>query len=88
MTFVLQGVVGTSTNTLWLVDWTETEPINIIHGHYGNITSLDVTDSHVITGDDKGSVTVWGGTQEEGGSLESVIKYSSKTVRHVLETFH
>ena len=69
-----QGMIGTRDHTLSVIDWEESSSIGLLHGHHGNITSLDVIgQDSMVTSDDRGTIVLW---DIKGVSPQSVIEYT------------
>ncbi len=67
-------MIGTRDHTLSVIDWAESSCISLLHGHHGNITSLDVIGQHsVVTSDDRGTIALW---DMKGVAPQCVIEYT------------
>ncbi|KAK7003519.1 WD repeat-containing protein 90 [Biomphalaria glabrata] len=54
------GIVGTSSGTLWYINWTERTSIILVSGHKNKINSvIFVPNNLMVSGGDDGSVRVW-----------------------------
>ncbi|KAH9513092.1 WD repeat-containing protein 90 [Bulinus truncatus] len=54
------GIVGTSSGTLWYVNWTERTSIMLVSGHMNKINSVIFAPNNLmISGGDDGSVRIW-----------------------------
>lgn len=62
-----------------MIDWTRTDPIKLVDGHHGYITSVDVSDSCIVTSDSKGIVKVWSMVDHAPQlALECVLEFGNK----------
>ncbi|XP_077482569.1 WD repeat-containing protein 90 [Stigmatopora argus] len=55
------GIVGTTTGTLWYIDWSENSSIRLVSGHKHKVTDLafQPDESHFATCSEDGSLRVW-----------------------------
>uniref|UniRef100_A0A3Q2Y4U8 WD repeat-containing protein 90 n=1 Tax=Hippocampus comes TaxID=109280 RepID=A0A3Q2Y4U8_HIPCM len=55
------GIVGTTTGTLWYIDWLDTSSIRLVSGHKNKVNDLafQTDESHFATCSEDGSLRVW-----------------------------
>uniref|UniRef100_A0A8B9Q1W1 WD repeat-containing protein 90 n=1 Tax=Apteryx owenii TaxID=8824 RepID=A0A8B9Q1W1_APTOW len=70
--FLEMGIVGTTTGTLWYINWTESTSIRLISGHKNKVNEVSFSpdETHCATCGEDGSVRIW-----SLGSMELVVQF-------------
>ncbi|XP_064376546.1 WD repeat-containing protein 90 isoform X2 [Dromaius novaehollandiae] len=70
--YLEMGIVGTTTGTLWYINWTESTSIRLISGHKNKVNEVSFSpdETHCATCAEDGSVRIW-----SLGSMELVVQF-------------